>query len=169
MTMFDTFDRTGSVEFPFAQPVVLRAVETAASGIHGMKVDAVNSLAGHITIKTGVSAMSWGEKVTVSVSEVTGSRSRLAVASGAKTILGSATTHGKNRKNIEKIIDETSKVLEQHGGDWTQEMGLAVAKVGLPDQPASAADEIKKLAELRDAGVVTPEEFEAKKSQLLGL
>lgn len=33
----------------------------------------------------------------------------------------------------------------------------------------SAADEIKKLAELRDAGILTEEEFAAKKTQLLGL
>ncbi|GAA1223837.1 hypothetical protein GCM10009665_12640 [Kitasatospora nipponensis] len=34
---------------------------------------------------------------------------------------------------------------------------------------ASAADEIRKLAGLRDAGILTEEEFSAKKKQLLGL
>jgi Bacterial PH domain/Short C-terminal domain len=33
----------------------------------------------------------------------------------------------------------------------------------------SAADEIKKLAELKEAGILTEEEFEAKKKQLLGI
>jgi Short C-terminal domain len=33
----------------------------------------------------------------------------------------------------------------------------------------SAADEIKKLAELRDSGILTEEEFSAKKKQLLGI
>jgi hypothetical protein len=33
----------------------------------------------------------------------------------------------------------------------------------------SAADEIRKFAELRDAGILTEEEFSAKKRQLLGL
>lgn len=36
-------------------------------------------------------------------------------------------------------------------------------------QAASAMDELKKLKELLDMGVVTPEEFDAKKKQLLGL
>ena len=36
-------------------------------------------------------------------------------------------------------------------------------------QSVSAADEIKKLADLRDTGILTDEEFEAKKKQLLGL
>ena len=37
-----------------------------------------------------------------------------------------------------------------------------------PAQPDYAA-ELQKLASLRDAGVITPEEFEAKKKQVLGI
>ena len=33
----------------------------------------------------------------------------------------------------------------------------------------SAADEIKKFKELLDAGIISQEEFDAKKKQLLGL
>ncbi len=36
-------------------------------------------------------------------------------------------------------------------------------------QQASAADELKKFKELLDAGVITQEEFDAKKKQLLGI
>ena len=36
-------------------------------------------------------------------------------------------------------------------------------------QQTSAADEIKKFKELLDMGVITQEEFDAKKKQLLGL
>jgi len=35
--------------------------------------------------------------------------------------------------------------------------------------PASGADEIKKYKELMDSGIITQEEFEAKKKQILGL
>ena len=38
-----------------------------------------------------------------------------------------------------------------------------------PASPPSAADEIKKFKELLDMGVITQEEFDAKKKQLLGL
>ena len=34
--------------------------------------------------------------------------------------------------------------------------------------PVSVADELIKLAQLRDAGVLTPEEFQAQKAKLLG-
>jgi hypothetical protein len=37
-----------------------------------------------------------------------------------------------------------------------------------PAQPDYAA-ELQKLAQLRDAGVITPEEFDAKKKQILGI
>ncbi|MGI6030792.1 MAG: SHOCT domain-containing protein [Eubacteriales bacterium] len=36
-------------------------------------------------------------------------------------------------------------------------------------QTISSADELKKFKELLDSGVITQEEFEAKKKQLLGL
>ena len=44
--------------------------------------------------------------------------------------------------------------------------------VETPAQPQtniSAADEIKKFKELLDSGIITEEEFNAKKKQLLGL
>ena len=37
------------------------------------------------------------------------------------------------------------------------------------EEVSPAADEIRKLAELRDQGILTDEEFQAKKKQLLGL
>ena len=45
------------------------------------------------------------------------------------------------------------------------EAAPAAATAAQPDY----TDELAKLAKLRDDGVVTPEEFEAKKKQLLGL
>jgi hypothetical protein len=42
---------------------------------------------------------------------------------------------------------------------------------GPPQQHAAAPialDELRKLAELRDAGIITPQEFEATKARLLG-
>ena len=42
-------------------------------------------------------------------------------------------------------------------------------KNGALIQPASAADELKKFKELLDMGVITQEEFDAKKKLLLGL
>lgn len=48
--------------------------------------------------------------------------------------------------------------------------GEAIPAANIPAAPAaSAMDELKKLKELLDMGIVTQEEFDAKKKQLLGL
>jgi predicted Zn-dependent peptidase len=36
------------------------------------------------------------------------------------------------------------------------------------DTPEEVADAVSRLGELRDKGLITPEEFEAKKQELLG-
>lgn len=43
---------------------------------------------------------------------------------------------------------------------------------GIPSAPAGSTDyiaQLERLADLRDRGILTPEEFEAKKKQILGL
>lgn len=50
--------------------------------------------------------------------------------------------------------------------EWETEQAAAKGQ----NTPAiSAADELKKFKELLDSGVITQEEFDAKKKQLLGL
>jgi hypothetical protein len=60
--------------------------------------------------------------------------------------------------------------------DDDDRQAIAAARAGstpAPSQPAGGQgdyiDELQKLAGLRDAGIITTEEFEAKKQQLLGL
>jgi hypothetical protein len=52
----------------------------------------------------------------------------------------------------------------------TQETGQAPAVAPAPTEAApSYLDELERLAGLRDQGIITDEDFEAKKKQLLGL
>jgi hypothetical protein len=119
-------------------------------------------LASRLDIKTGMSAFSWGEKVSVTVSSKDGETAVISVGSGAKTIFGSATAHGKNRENVRQILVATSEVLGRRGAQWRAEMPVA------PSVRSSVADELMKLAALRDQGVLTVEEFSAQKQALLG-
>jgi hypothetical protein len=49
------------------------------------------------------------------------------------------------------------------------ELGLgAPAAAPAPAPGPSVPDQLEQLASLRDRGIITPEEFEAKKSELLG-
>ena len=56
---------------------------------------------------------------------------------------------------------------------WAQEEPAAYAQQA-PPPPAAPAEpdyaiELQRLAQLRDQGVISPEDFEAKKKQLLGI
>ena len=65
----------------------------------------------------------------------------------------------KNEKGARKFAAEVNKIARQMP---------PVRPVELK-QPIDAVDQVRKLAGLVDEGLLTPEEFEAKKKQLLGL
>ena len=57
---------------------------------------------------------------------------------------------------------------DDQGAD-AQQMYEQPAPVAAPPAQADYVAELQRLAELRDAGVITSEDFEAKKKQLLGI
>lgn len=79
-----------------------------------------------------------------------------------------------NDLDIETQELTDAEVAEIESADAEPEAAAPqAAPVAAPSPaPAGQSDyitELKRLAELRDMGIVTPEEFEAKKKQLLGL
>ena len=73
--------------------------------------------------------------------------------------------HFKFLKNQEKIHMVLSDLLLKR-----QREKMATVSVSAPSNiNSSSADELKKYKELLDSGVITQEEFDAKKKQLLGL
>lgn len=68
-----------------------------------------------------------------------------------------------NSKNIEaqKVVDHINKKLKELKKSQNTTTNVV--------QQISVADELKKFKELLDMGIITQEEFEAKKKQLLGL
>jgi hypothetical protein len=52
-----------------------------------------------------------------------------------------------------------------------EELEAAVdgAGIDLPEEEPNYIEELQKLAELKDKGIITEEEFEAKKKQIMGL
>jgi hypothetical protein len=78
---------------------------------------------------------------------------------------GSATTDASKDENaviVTKKQGEAFLVLRE-----AVEAAMSARAHGHPPAP-DVMDQPRKLAELRDAGVVSPEEFEAKKADLLG-
>jgi Short C-terminal domain len=70
----------------------------------------------------------------------------------------------------------SGRVARRQHQRWAEEDAAAYEQQAAPP-PAAAApaaepdymEELQQLAQLRDQGILTPEEFEAKKKQLLGI
>ena len=153
-------DHNGESEFPFKKDTVLEAVCKAVPKIDGMKIDNSDKLSGRITVKAGVTLWSWGENIPIQLTSISETKTKVQVTSAPKTgvLFGGAFDMGKNRKNIERILSETSKVLS-----------TLQPEVQLPEitNTVSVADEIKKLKELLEGGILTEEEFNQQKTKLL--
>ena len=106
-------DHDGGAEFPYHKDDVFQALLKAIPTISGMRIDKSDNLSGHILAKAGVSLMSWGENIPISVIETAPGRSRVSVTSTPKTglLFGGAFDLGKNRRNIENILEATSRIL----------------------------------------------------------
>ncbi|UTT61547.1 SHOCT domain-containing protein [Microcella humidisoli] len=72
-----------------------------------------------------------------------------------------------------------NKVSRRQQAQWAQQTAAAPAAAAPAPAPAAAPappandmgaklEQLKQLGELRDAGILTPEEFEAKKAVILG-
>jgi hypothetical protein len=155
-------DHTRSFEVPYVPDDTFEALKIACSKIDGFSINRFEAITRTIYLKTGVSLFSWGEDITVDVrSSLIGSE--VGILSTPKTgiLFGGTMDMGKNRKNIAKISEALSIELF----DYKQvEISTQPAK-----EPSSIADEITKLAKLKEQGILTDEEFVAKKKQLLGL
>jgi hypothetical protein len=68
----------------------------------------------------------------------------------------------------------SGRVARRQQGRWAEQEAAQAAAAAPPPQAAPAGEpdyiaELQQLAQLRDAGVLTNDEFEAKKRQLLGI
>ena len=153
-------DHNGESEFPFKRDTVFDAICKAVPTISGMKLDNTDKLAGRIMVKAGVTLWSWGENIPIQLTSISETKTKVSITSAPKTgvMFGGAFDMGKNRKNIENILSETSKVLSLLEPETQPEEST---------KTTSIADELQKLKKLLDDGILTEEEFSQQKSKLL--
>jgi len=84
---------------------------------------------------------------------------RTAVVAGTATAVSGRVARRQQRKYADQDAEYVEQVAYQ---------GQPVTQAAAPDEPDYMA-EIQQLAQLRDQGILTPEEFEAKKKQILGV
>ena len=79
-----------------------------------------------------------------------------------------ATSSGITKFALVENYLEIGNVLSQKINE-RQENTATSSNASTPVYQSSAMDELKKLKDLLDAGIISQEEFDAKKKQLLGL
>ena len=80
-----------------------------------------------------------------------------------------ATSSGITKFALIRNYKEIGSALSQKINERQENTASATVVSAPIVQQSSAMDELKKLKDLLDAGIITQEEFEAKKKQLLGL
>lgn len=155
-------DHEGGAEFPYHRDDVFEALVEAIPTIKGMRLDKTDRLSGHILAKAGISLMSWGENIPISLVEVSPGRTRINVISTPKTgvLFGGAFDLGKNRRNIENILEATSKIL-------SRKPPVKTNSTSSPKESLTSAQRISQLKELLDKGLINNDDYESKKADIL--
>ena len=133
------------------------ALKTAVEKLR-YTVTSVDDAAHTLNLSSRVSGFSWGENITAIVTPAEGGGSALNLFSEPK-LKTNVVDMGRGKRILEQIANAVD--AELNGG-------------AAPQQPAatgadSVADELRKFAALRDEGILTDEEFAAKKKQILGI
>ncbi len=74
-----------------------------------------------------------------------------------------------NKNDEIDLMESIYKYIDKRIGESRNARNASTQSTTVVHQAASAADELKKFKDLLDMGIITQEEFDAKKKQLLGL
>lgn len=150
-------DHHGEVEYPFSRKTVFKAIMEAAPNISGLSLDSADEISGRVTFNAGVSLASWGENIPVQLIKVSPTRTQMKIMSSPKTgvMFGGAMDFGKNQQNINKIINAVSAVLATYPTENE-----------IPSN-VDMADQLVKLKQLLDQGILTDEEYNDQKRKFL--
>jgi len=137
----------------FAAPfdAVWRATGDAIQAA-GAKVKSSDPRAGRLTAQVALSFWSWGERVEVQLTRKGPSETTVSLESRSRFPL-TLVDWGKNQRNVNAILQELQAILS------TADARHRISR--------DLIDELKELAELREKGALTEEEFEKQKKVLL--
>ena len=123
----------------------------------------VNKMQIVVTDKRVYGKTSFGKQVDLPLDSISAVGTSLFKGIAVGTSSGRIKFLGISNRN--EIYEEIKKIL----ADRQSKEVKASAPVTNITQAQSSADELKKFKELLDSGIITQEEFDAKKKQLLGL
>lgn len=115
-----------------------------------------------ITDKRVYGKVAFGKRVDLPVDSVSAT-STISLFKGVSVSTSSGKISFLAIKNTDKIYEIINNLLVDRQREKTQNTGTTIV------QNSDEADKLKKYKDLLDSGVITQEEFDAKKKQLLGL
>ncbi len=122
----------------------------------------LNSYELTITDKRVYGKVAFGKRVDLPVDSVSATAT-IGLFKGVSVSTSSGKISFLAIKNANEIYDVINNLLVDRQKEKTQNTGTTIV------QNSDEADQLKKFKELLDSGVITQEEFDAKKKQLLGL
>lgn len=119
-------NNSGEAEFPFDKRTVFDALLRAISRVEGMSVHSSDHLSGRVVVKAGMSLLSWGEHIPISLIEPAPNRTQVRISSAPKTGISTGgfldddgffasgdLSFGKNRRNVDRIFSALSSELSK--------------------------------------------------------
>jgi len=101
-------------KFPFPYEAVFDSTLQAITNC-GMKVKSTDKVIGRITASVGMSLFSYGENITVIIESINDTTTSVGMESALKIGFNLAGA-GKHQKNFDKVIAETSRLLQSSNG-----------------------------------------------------
>lgn len=164
LTLWELLDKTvsnaaaGAITEPMCAIMIIGVIIAIIYGIFYADVSKCKMF---VTANRVYGHAAFGKKVELPVDSITAVGLARLNAISVSTPSGRINFAGIDNK--EEIYDEINKLLVHR-----QNKPIATTTIK-QEIPQSNADELKKYKELLDSGVITQEEFDAKKKQLLGL
>ena len=157
----DNFDESWMVSTVVTYVVITVVCALVAIIIAVVLYSGLSKISINVTNKRVYGTAAFGKQVDLPSDSISALGMGMFSSIAVSTSSGKITFWGiSNRDDVYKAINQ---LLSERQGHTHSETIIK------QEMPQSQADELKKFKELLDSGVITQEEFDAKKKQLLGL
>jgi hypothetical protein len=147
-------EEKGKLIIEYSPDDTFRALNKALNSKHSnFRIQNLNAQSHSFSVKSCVNLKSWGEYLQITINPSQKGFSEIMISSKSKFGLIDL---GKNQENINNI---TVLLTEELNNGEYQKVQLS--------ESSDIPEFIKKLSDLKDSGILTVEEFESKKAELL--
>jgi hypothetical protein len=156
-----TLEETEEEEFPFAYGDVFDAVSEAVTTMKRFRLERSSKGTGKIAGKVGSIWWTGVQMITIVVSEISPGQTVVSVTSALPEYV--RIDHGKNRKNVNRILDSIEEILSHKFPVPEADQGASgdvAAEYRLKEQ-------LKPLEQLVANGTITRDEFEAARERIV--